>query len=100
MFDWIKTKWQNFWDWCSNSGTILLGRIQMGIGFVISAIAATDWSPLYSLFGTTTEFNHYQLLGIGTSVALNGLITEWVRRRNTVTVDDRLIPANLTKTKQ
>lgn len=76
MFDKIKQLWDNTKAWFKYSETIFWARLQTLSGFLIAAFAAVDWTQL-TITGISKET---ALLAIG--LALNGLFTEYLRRRN------------------
>lgn len=55
--------------------TALLGLVTAGVGFM-------DWSPLLSLFGTSTDFNPKQVASLGIVIFIKGLFEEFTRRIN------------------
>lgn len=94
----VKAAWQSFWDWCKNSGTILLARLEVTAGVVITAITMIDWTPLITL-GAQPTLSVREGLVLGLSLLIKGVLSEVVRRRGTVvTPNNNLIPAELPKT--
>ncbi len=87
-----KTWYQKFWASFKNSGTILYARLISLFGFVIGAVGAMDWSPLWSFLKMGTLFTKQQLLAIGASVVGAGITAEIIRRRGTKEVNNNLIP--------
>jgi len=85
MFETVKS-------WFKNSESILLARTEVVAGFLVAALSAVDWSPLLSA-GADPNFT----LGLGAVMVVKGLVSEWARRRNTIEVDQRLIPTALVK---
>lgn len=55
-----------------------------------------DWSPLLNL-GIDTGASIKQGVYLGSIVFAHGVVTEWVRRRNTVEVDNKLLPSEIVK---
>lgn len=91
MFDTIKSGWEGFWAFFKNSGTILLARLEVLVGFVISAFSFLDFSPLLAL-DMTTAFNWRQTAFIGVVMMIKGVVSEITRRAGTTTVKDTLVP--------
>lgn len=96
MFDTIKAKlksaYEKTWAFFKNSGTILYSRAIAAFGFLVGAFASLDFSPLWSILQTGTEFTKQQLIGIGASIFGAAIVAEVVRRRGTKVVADTLIP--------
>lgn len=65
----------------SNSATIFLARMTALAGVATTTVGAFDWSPLWSVFTTGTNFNKQQLIMIGIGVIGMGITTELARRR-------------------
>jgi hypothetical protein len=82
--------------WFKHSETILLARIEAFTGLVIGGISAMDWSPLLNL-GVDTAMSLKQGVYLGSIMFVKGIVTEWVRRRNTIEVDSKLIPTDIVK---
>lgn len=78
----------NIKAWFLHSESIFLNRIEAISGFVVAAVATMDWSPLWSVVGTGTEFNTKQLYWMSGFLVLRGIIGEIARRRNTVVTED------------
>lgn len=78
----IKKINDKLWAWCKNTGTILWARILSIGGVVLAALASMDWTPLVSLGSSLTGFDYRQLASVFIILAINGVITEIVRRRN------------------
>lgn len=89
--------WRNIKAWFKHSETIFIERCTVASGFVMAGIAAMDWSPLFSIFGTGTAFNKAELYGLGALAVTKGLFGEWARRRSTIEVDSKLIPTSIVK---
>lgn len=87
--DIVVTRELTFWErtkaWFKYSETIFLNRLEVLMGFIIGAFSLMDWSPLLSLFGTTTGMNWKQTTAIGSAMIARGIIGEAVRRRNMTT---------------
>lgn len=79
--DKVSKAYAKFWLWCKNSGSILIARLEVFGGIVISAISAFDWSPLVAL-GSDAAFSLKQGIYLGSVMFVKGVMTEWVRRRN------------------
>lgn len=97
MFNWIKNIYNKVWNWAKNSGTILVARLQTISGVLIGAIGAIDWTALLS-YSIEPSYNWKNAAILGGTLALQGIIIELVRRANTVEVNNRLMPAEATKT--
>lgn len=90
----LNEAWSGIKAWFKHSETILLARIELISGFVITAVSAMDWSPLLSM-GVDTGFTWKQGMVLGSITLAKGLITELARRRNTQQIGDRLIPTDV-----
>jgi hypothetical protein len=77
-----KVKWEKVKGWFNYSESIFLARAFAFFGTVVTTVASFDWSPLWSLVGTGTNFTREQLIGIGISVVGSGILLEIARRRN------------------
>ncbi len=66
-------------DFFRNSETILWARLQVLIGITWAVLSAADLSPLLS-----GKYMTYWLI-------LNGIVSEYLRRRGTETIDNRLV---------
>lgn len=93
MFQTLKNWYNSFWAGLKNSGTILLARLEAVIGIIIAVGASLDWSPLFAA-GVDTGFTWKQALTLGTIMVAKGIATEVIRRWNTKTVDNHLLPDN------
>lgn len=82
--------------WFKYSETVLLARIEAISGLVIASISALDWSPLLTL-GIDTGASLKQGIYLGSIMFVQGILTEWARRRNTIEVDSKLIPTEIVK---
>lgn len=94
MFDvinYIKTAYDKFWAWCKNSGTILLARLSVLAGIIVTAFTTIDWSILYALFGDPAGFTAKQAYSIGGWLLLQGILMEIIRRKNTKEINNVLI---------
>lgn len=89
MLQKLKDMWASVKAWFLNSETIFLNRVEAVTGLVIAAVAAMDWSPLWSVFGTGTALNTKELASISGFLVVRGIVGEIARRRNTV-----VTPAN------
>lgn len=94
MFETISNWWDGVKAWFKRSESIFLARIAAISGFVTSAIGFMDWSPLWSLLQTGTEFTKHQLIGMGIALVGGGVMLEIARRRGTREVQGQLIPVN------
>lgn len=63
------------------SESIFLARIFAFGGLITSLVGAMDFSPLWSLFSTGTDFTPKQLLFVGVSIVGMGVSFEMARRR-------------------
>lgn len=93
----LKNLYNKFWDWCKNSGTILIARINMIGGLLVASLGSLDWTALLS-YGTVAEFNWKNAVILGGIMFTQGLITEIVRRSGTVEANNKLLPAEVTLT--
>lgn len=89
-----------YWDtakaWFKRSETIFLARVEAFTGLVVAGISAMDWSPLLNL-GVDAGMSLKQGVTLGGIMFAKGLVTEWARRRNTVEVDNSLLPTDIVK---
>lgn len=78
--DYIRQKLSNYWTetkaWFKYSETIFLARIQVLSGFVLAGLANVDWSTLSGF----VDFKQAMYMSGG--LVANGLLTEYLRRRN------------------
>lgn len=72
--------WNAIVKFFSDSETIFLARLQGLIGFLVAAAGAMDWSPLIGL-ASGGGFNRSQVISLGVVLLLQGIVTEWARRR-------------------
>lgn len=97
MLQKIKTLYNKLWAWCKNSGTILLARMEMISGLLVTTLGTLDWTALLSFdIETTADWKKFAIFG--GVMFVKGLIAEITRRRGTVEVNNRLLPAEATKT--
>lgn len=79
------TKLKNWWAgvkaWFKNSETIFLSRLTAFVGFVTAVVGGMDWSPLSSL-DLSTGFNKSQIISLGITMLIQGVVLELARRRN------------------
>jgi len=88
--------WDKIKAWFKHSETIFLARLEAFSGLIIAAVSSLDWSPLLNL-GVDTGASIKQGIYLGSIMFVKGLVTEWVRRRNTIDVNDKLIPTEIIK---
>lgn len=90
----------NAWDsvkaWFKRSETVFLARAEAFTGMAIAGISAMDWSPLLTL-GVDAGMSLKQGVTLGSIMFVKGIVTEWARRRNTVEVNDSLLPTDIVK---
>lgn len=91
MWQAIKDFWARVKAWFKNSETILLARLEMLTGFLVTAFSVMDWSPLLAS-GIHTGLSWTQATALGMIVFVKGIISEWARRLNTVVIGERLVP--------
>jgi len=82
----FKTLWEKIKAWFKAVfgpvGSIINARLTMLAGLATGAIGLMDWSPLLSLFGSSTVFNKTQVIALGSITFVKGLFDELIRRRN------------------
>lgn len=78
----LKEYHNRLWAVVGEVFSIIWARITAVTGLVITAVGAMDWSPLLNFFGTTTDFNTKQLMGIGIVTFIHGIVAEIGRRHN------------------
>lgn len=88
--------WNKLKAWFKYSETILLARMESLSGLIIASVSALDWSPMLNL-GIDTGASIKQGVILGSIMFVKGITTEWARRRNTVEVDNKLIPTEIVK---
>ncbi len=76
--------WETFKAFCAYSHTVMLARFTMISGLVTASIGLMDWSPLFSLFGTSTDFSPKQVAYLGIGTFAKGVLDEIVRRYKAV----------------
>lgn len=69
-------------SWFRYSETIFLARVGVLLGTITTFIGQMDFSPLWSMFSTGTDFTAKQIFWIGVSIVGGALTVELVRRRN------------------
>jgi len=74
------TMWQRIKTFFKDSETIFLARAQALIGFVAAIAGAMDWGPLVGL-ASNGGFTRDQIVGLAVVLAVQGLLTEVLRRR-------------------
>src|ERR1700730_4460773 len=67
--------------WFNNSETILLARLATIGGAITSVIVEFEFSPLWSVLSTGTDFTGKQIFWIGVSIVGAGITIELARRR-------------------
>lgn len=87
-----KTLWQKIKDWFWHSESIALSYIVTIGGAITTFVGSLDFSPLWSLFQTGTDFTSKQLTWIGASILGTGLSIYIARVRGTKDVEGRLLP--------
>lgn len=87
--------WNNIKTWFKKSETIFLARLEIFTGFILGVVGAIDWAGLVNM--DVIGLSKNQLLLFAGVFVLKGVIAEIGRRRNTVTINDQLVPANLVK---
>lgn len=80
MLSSLKLKLSNFWNeakaFFKYSETILIARAQVFSGFILAVATNVDWTAL-------SDFVSYkQSIALAGGLILNGILTEWARRRN------------------
>lgn len=85
-------------EWFKRSWTIFLNRLEVFIGFLMAALSAIDWSPLWDL-GNLTGIDWKQSAVMGGILMIRGLIGEYARRHNTEYVDGHLLPVEVAEKK-
>lgn len=74
--------WSRVKSWFLFSEVILLSRIAAIGGAVTTFVGGMDFSPLWTLFSSGTDFTHKQVFWIGISILGAGVTMELARRRN------------------
>lgn len=80
MIQWFKDKWDSVKSWFKYSESIALARLEALSGFLIAAIAGLNWEAVLS-WDFSNGFNK-EFLFAGLGWFAKGLIQEWLRRRN------------------
>lgn len=80
MFKKIKAIKDYFWSWFSDSGTILIARLEMAAGILLAAVQGLDWSFIIN-WDFTNGINAEFLIAGGIWF-VKGVIQEIVRRSN------------------
>lgn len=70
--------WENTKAFFKNSEVIFYSRLQALAGLAIAVAGSVDWSQIGALDWTTPK----QTVWAGIGIALNGVFTEILRRRN------------------
>lgn len=67
--------------WFRYSETIFLARATMLSGFLMAVVGSMDWSPLMGI-NVDTGFSRNQVIWIGGTTFIKGMVDEAARRRN------------------
>jgi len=78
----FKTIWEKIKAVAGPVGSIIEARATALIGLVTAGIGFMDWSPLTSLFGSTTQFSQNQVMALGAITFVKGIFSEITRRAN------------------
>lgn len=78
MLDKLSALWEKIKLFFKDSSVIFYARLHTLLGVAIAYAGAIDWQQLASLDWTTPK----QTTWIGIGLAVNGLITEMLRRRS------------------
>lgn len=70
--------WEDVKDFFKRSETILWARIQAIVGLVLAILGSIDWSQIQNWDFTTPK----QTAWLGIGLVVNGIVTEFLRRRN------------------
>lgn len=71
------------WSGWKKAGSIFMARMTALFGFATAVVGSMDWSPLWSLFTTGTEFTSRQLIFLGIGIVGGAVTAEIVRSRGT-----------------
>lgn len=88
--------WNDIKAWFKHSETVFLARLEAFSGLIIGGLSAIDWSPMFTL-ATDAGMSLKAGMTLGGVMFVKGIVTEWVRRRNTIEVDSKLIPTSIVK---
>jgi len=79
------TLWEHTKAFFKYSHSILVARLTLVAGFAIAVIGSLDWSPLLSL-DIDTGFSKNQIIWLGVTTILKGVLDEFARRYNAKTL--------------
>lgn len=71
--------WDNIKAWFKHSETILAARMLAILGVITATFGAIDWTPFMTF--DWTDFSWKQLIGLGVSCLVGGVLLEYARRR-------------------
>jgi len=80
--EFLKKLWAKLVALFGPVGSIIEARITALSGLIVGGIGFMDWSPLTSLFGTSTSFNKEQIMALGAITFVKGIVSEITRRAN------------------
>lgn len=82
---WLKKTWLKIKNWSgwSKAGSIFMARMAAIAGMITSIVGAMDWSPLWNLFTTGTDFTQKQLIFMGIGIIGGAITAELVRSHGT-----------------
>ena len=92
-----KSMWRSVKDWFYNAWSVFLAYVYGLIGAAIGVVGLIDWSPMLTLFQTSTNFTNKQLMGIGASVVGGAVALYIARVQGTKEVNGHLLPKAATK---
>lgn len=72
----ISNSWQEAKAFFKYSETILLARVQVLFGFILASVTSIDWTALSGFV------SYKQAMSTAGLLVLNGMLTEYARRRN------------------
>lgn len=78
----LLSKWSQLKSWFLYSETIFLARAAAAAGAITTAVGGFDFSPMWDLFKTGTDFTRHQIIWIGVAILGSGITMELARRRN------------------
>lgn len=73
--------WERIKKFFKDSETIFWARIQTITGFVVAALSSIDWTLISNSAYSATGLDWKQGLILGLALFLNGMFTEYLRRR-------------------
>ena len=77
--------WDRIRNFFSDSETIFLARLEVLVGFLVSAFALMDWGPLLAM-GVDTGINWVTAMWLGGLSIAKGIVTELGRRHRATDV--------------